>query len=205
MDSILDSNMEQATKVIGITGGIGSGKSFISNEIERRGYAVYNSDLNARNIIDTDPHVIQQLKQLFGNDIYSNNCLNRPEVAKLVFANKQLLQQMNAIVHPAVKQHFITWAASQKQPVFLEAAILVESGFHTLCDELVLVTAPLDLRIKRVLKRDNTTQEAVAQRIKNQMSDEALRQYVTVVINNDETKPVSVLVDELFRKLEMLK
>lgn len=197
--------MAQKTRVIGITGGIGSGKSFISNEIERRGYAVYNSDLNARNIIDTDPHVIQQLKQLFGNDIYSSNRLNRPAVAERVFANKQLLQQMNAIVHPAVKQHFITWAASQKQPVFLEAAILVESGFYVFCDEVVLVTAPLDIRINRVLKRDNTTREAIIQRIRNQMPDETLRQYATVVVNNDETKSVSDLVDELFRKLEMLK
>lgn len=197
--------MAQKTRVIGITGGIGSGKSFISNEIERRGYAVYNSDLNARNIIDTDPHVIQQLKQLFGNDIYSSNGLNRPAVAQRVFANKQLLQQMNTIVHPAVKQHFITWATSQMQPVFLEAAILVESGFYVFCDEVVLVTTPLDIRINRVLKRDNTTREAIIQRIRNQMPDETLRQYATVVVNNDETKSVSVLVDELFRKLEMLK
>lgn len=197
--------MAQKTRVIGITGGIGSGKSFISNEIERRGYAVYNSDLNARNIIDTDPHVIQQLKQLFGNDIYSSNGLNRPAVAQRVFANKQLLQQMNTIVHPAVKQHFITWATSQMQPVFLEAAILVESGFYVFCDEVVLVTTPLDIRINRVLKRDNTTREAIIQRIRNQMPDETLRQYATVVVNNDETKSVSDLVDELFRKLEMLK
>lgn len=197
--------MMQQTRIIGITGGIGSGKSFISNEIIKRGYAVYNSDIHARKIIDTDPQVIQQLKQLFGDNIYSNDMLNRPEVAKLVFANKLLLQQMNAIVHPAVKKHFITWALSQVQPVFLEAAILVESGFHALCDELILVTAPLDIRINRVLKRDNTTKEAVSQRIKNQMSDEALLPYATVVVNNDETKPVSLLVDELFRKLEILK
>ena len=112
---------------------------------------------------------------------------------------------MNTIVHPAVKQHFITWATSQMQPVFLEAAILVESGFYVFCDEVVLVTTPLDIRINRVLKRDNTTREAIIQRIRNQMPDETLRQYATVVVNNDETKSVSDLVDELFRKLEMLK
>ena len=140
------------------------------------------------------PKIISEISKVFGDEIVSfNNTLNRDKLASIVFNEPEKLKQLNRIVHPAVKMHFDNWIKQhQKHPfVIKEAAILFESGSYKDCDAIITVSAPLDIRIERVLKRDKTTKEKVLQRINNQLSDEeriARSQYVIVNENFEETK-----------------
>lgn len=189
--------------IVGITGGIGSGKSTVCRTIAAKGHPVYNSDLSARHIIDTDPAIRRQLSQLFDNDIYLPEGLDRKRVASIVFTHPDLLQQMNAIVHPAVKNDFLHWAqAHDTFPfLFLEAAILIESGFDRLCNTIVVITAPEEVRIRRVTLRDRIDEQSVLRRIANQKPENELLASAHIVLNNDGQTPVDTLVDRLLTQL----
>jgi dephospho-CoA kinase len=161
------------TKIIGVTGGIGSGKSTIATYIQSLGYPVYIADWEAKKLMET-PEMAARIEATFGADYVNNQHVNREKLAQHVFQNPEALQQLNAIVHPAVQKHFEQWVHQQSNApfVFKEAAILFESGSYANCDSIITVVAPLETRIERVIARDNTTREAVLQRIQNQWTDE---------------------------------
>jgi len=150
------------TKVIGLTGGIGSGKTTVANYFKEMGVPVYIADDGARAVMQSDA-VVKEIKETFGEALFENDILNRAKLADIVFNNADKLAQLNAIVHPAVKKDFELWLLNHrdKEYVIYEAAILFESGRYKDCDSIITVTAPEEIRIERVLKRDNTTREQV--------------------------------------------
>jgi dephospho-CoA kinase len=192
------------SKIIGLTGGIGSGKTAVANYIQSKGIPVYISDVEAKKVMDF-PDIISQIAAAFGTEIIeSNNTLNRDKLASIVFNEPEKLKQLNAIVHPAVKKHFDFWIIEHnKFPIIIkETAILFESGSYKDCDSIITVSAPLETRIQRVLERDKTTREKIIQRINNQLSDEERierSQFVVKNINFDETK---IQIDEILNSLK---
>lgn len=174
------------TKVIGLTGGIGSGKTTIANYIQSKGIPVYISDVEAKKVME-QPEIIAKINTTFNEDITTNNALDRQKLANIVFNNPEKLKQLNAIVHPAVKIHFDNWVKQhQNKPIIVkEAAILFESGSYKDCDAVISVITPLETRIERVIQRDNTTREKVLQRIKNQLSDDERIEKSDYIITNE--------------------
>lgn len=172
---------------VGITGGIGSGKTYICKIIEQLGYPVYNADVRAKELTNSNSNIKSAVKSLFGKDIYVNGKLNRSAVAKLVFEDSTLLEKLNRIIHPEVQNDFETWANSNSDNsiVFKEAAILFESGMYKLMDANILVTAPLNIRIGRVMERDGVSKNDVLKRINNQFSDEGKLKLANYTIVND--------------------
>ena len=171
---------------VGITGGIGSGKSTISKVLASMGYPVYIADAKAKELMHTDSQLISELKELFGEDIYHEEKLNRVKLAQLVFSNKEKLAQLNALVHPAVKRDFENWCSKQKSHImFEEAAILFETGSYTFFDKTIVVAATEEERIKRVMLRDKCSREDVLNRMKNQWPQEKKVALADFVINNE--------------------
>ncbi|GGD91512.1 dephospho-CoA kinase [Planktosalinus lacus] len=173
-------------KIIGLTGGIGSGKSTVANMFRKLGIAIYIADDEAKKIMHT-PEIKQKVISLLGEDAYLNNKLNRAYIASNVFKSKELLNSLNEIVHPAVAKDFKDWAKVQKSDyVIKEAAILFENEGYKNCDFTILVTANKKLRLKRILKRDNTTVEDVIERMQNQWPDSEKVKLADFVITNNE-------------------
>ena len=189
---------------IGITGGIGSGKSMVCNIIEAIGYPVYHADVEAKKILNTDADVIGAVMSLFGSEVYVSGELQRHKIAALVFENKELLHKLNAIVHPAVQEHFNGWLDqyTHKNLVFKEAAIMFESGAYKQMDKIIAVWAPKDLRISRVCTRDGLLPEQVQKRIDNQMHEDELLKRSDYIIYNEHDK---LIVPQLFDIIENLK
>jgi dephospho-CoA kinase len=182
----------QKTKIVGLTGGIGSGKTTVANYIQSLGIPIYISDAEAKKVMEL-PQIISKIKAAFNDDVITDNKLDRQKLAAIVFNLPEKLKELNAIVHPAVKNHFDNWVKEHKNdPIIVkEAAILFESGSYKDCDVIISVVAPLETRIERIIKRDTTTREKIMQRIKNQLSDEerTLRsQFVITNITLDDTK-----------------
>ncbi len=173
---------------VGITGGIGSGKTTVCKLFELLGIPVYYSDTEAKKLLDEDEVVKQQIVDLFGHDVIDESGkVDRKKMAVLVFNNKERLEQLNSIVHPAVAQHFEAWCKKQTNIFILkEAAILFESSAHKQVDKVIVVSAPLDLKVERVMKRDKVAKEEVLKRINNQMPDEEKVKLADHVIYNDE-------------------
>ena len=191
--------------LIGLTGGIGSGKTTIANALRERGYTVYDTDSAAKRLVLT-PSVRSAIEKLLGQDVYDGDRYLTCRVAERVFADPELLGQLNAIVHPAVRQDLqqMVSALPDGDMVFVESAILYESGFDTDCDYVVAIIAPRTVRIARTMARDNKTEDEVKQRIKAQMSNCQLRHRVQYVVENNGRQPVSTLVDKLIRHLKRI-
>lgn len=173
---------------LGITGGIGSGKTILSKALETLGAKVYNADLRSKALLETNPEIKTKLLQVFGSEILLKaEKINKAALALIVFEQPDKLKILNSIVHPAVEMDFTIWKESQKEALYLvfEAAILIESGFGNKMDMLVQVTAPEETRIARVCQRDNTSAEQVKLRIKNQMSDEERAKMCHLSLIND--------------------
>jgi len=172
---------------VGVTGGIGSGKTLVCSIISAMGYPVFNADLEARRIIDSDSNVVCSIKKIFGDSIYVNGILNRKEVAKIVFSDPFLLEKLNSIVHPAVAKHFSRWILpySSRSLVIEEAAILFESGAYRSVDKTIVVTAPNELRIQRIKERDGISRETILGRMNNQLPQEELIKKCDYIIEND--------------------
>lgn len=191
------------TKIIGVTGGIGSGKTTIVNYIHTKGYPVYIADEAGKKVMQ-QPKVIQQVNALFdGKVLLDDGSLDRSKIASLVFNDEQLLSALNQIVHPAVASDFEEFKKqnSQQPLVFKEAAILFESGSYKDCDATILITAPLNVRIERVVKRDGISKEAVLQRMKNQLTDEEKQKLATFTVENMELNHAFKSIDEIIDKL----
>ena len=184
---------------VGITGGIGSGKSVVSDVIRLLGYPVYNSDIRAKELSDTNPIIRQSLVALFGPAIYTDNQLNRPLLASHLFQDSAQRKAVNAIIHPVVFADFNKWCAMQHTAlVFAESAILVESGFSALMDKMIVVDAPHKLRLQRVVERDVVTMEQAQKRMEAQMdSVELCKRADYVIYNDNEHLLISQIVDTI--------
>ena len=190
---------------IGITGGIGSGKSTICRAFSVLGVAVYDSDSRARGLMHTNPEVIAAIRKLFGDNAYIQGALNRSYIAEQVFQQPDLREKLNHIVHPAVAKDFDTWAECQQgHYVIEEAAILFESGAYRNMDAVVTVSTPEKQRIRRTCLRDNTDEQSVRQRIAAQMSEEERVTRADYVIVSDDRTPVLpqiLKLHEIFSRL----
>lgn len=191
-------------KIIGLTGGIGSGKTTIANYFSAANIPVYIADAEARLIMQSD-EILAAIKDTFGDSIFDGAILNREKLSKIVFENPEKLKVLNAIIHPAVKKHFQNWVLNHKSFPFIiyEAAILFESGSYKNCDLIITVTAPLELRIQRVIQRDNTTREQVLNRIKVQWSDEQRIAKSNFVIENIDVVTTKKEINKILKILNI--
>ena len=197
--------------IIGITGGIGSGKSTIAKQLREMGYRVYDTDSEAKRLIVEDTHIRQQIEQLFGSEVYKDGVYQTALVAQRVFADHSLLAKLNAIVHPAVKADIMNRVSrlasresqigNQKILFFIECAILYQAGFDTLCDKVVAVTAPEEIRLARAVARDHSTIEKVRARIHAQEAEKDVKR-ADIVINNDGQTPILTLCEEILRFIQ---
>ena len=170
---------------IGVTGGIGSGKSTVCELLRDRGVAVYDSDSRAKQLMVESDALREQLIAAFGAECYNAEGLNRAFLASKVFGNEEALQQLNSIVHPAVRADFQTWAEQQPSPyVVLESAILFEAGFETEVDATLAVMAPMPMRLERTMARDGVDKESVMRRMEHQLSDDELHRRASRTIVN---------------------
>lgn len=194
------------TLIIGLTGGIGSGKSFISRGLEGMGYAVYNSDAAAQRLIHDNPCVRSQIELLFGSDIFVEDHYDRPRVASMVFRDPALLEKLNQIVHPAVAYDLQEWASNVEEEIaFAESAILFESGFNKLCRAVVCISAPDAVRVERIMAREHTSREAVEERMRNQADQEWIKEQSDLVIENDGSVSAEELCEQIRAFTERLR
>ncbi len=172
---------------VAVTGGIGAGKTFVCEIFKKMGIPVFNADFEGKKLLDSNQGIKQKLVSLFGNDIYlPNGAINRKKLAEMVFNNQIALAKLNSIVHPVVRKNFQNWAQNQQAPyVIQESAIVFESKITGMFDKIVTVTAPFDLRVTRVMKRDNVTREKVMERMKNQLpEEEKIKQSDYIIVNS---------------------
>lgn len=188
--------------IVGLTGGIGSGKTTAARQFVALGIPVYIADDEAKKLMNRSKVIKRKLITLFGEEAYLNSELNRPFIASIIFNDKTYLQKMNAIVHPQVATHFKKWCLKQNAPyVIKEVAILFENGGHKLCDLVITVTAPLELRIERLLKRDNTSREKIESIMKNQWSDDEKIKLSHHLIHNITLENTKKQVGEIHEKI----
>ena len=190
------------TRIIGLTGGIGSGKTTIANYFESKGIPVYIADSEAKKIMDSDL-IIGKVVAVFGVYLLENDKINRTKLANLVFNDPEKLAKLNAIIHPEVKIHFMEWIKKhQNFPIVIkEAAILFESGSYKDCDKIILVTAPKETRIQRVMMRDNVDKEAVVARMTNQWDEEQKIAMSDFIILNTDLKEAQKTADKIISTL----
>lgn len=196
-------------KVIGVTGGIGCGKSYVSAKMQLRGIPVYDSDSRAKLLTATDPKIKEELTALVGPTLYCPcgcGVMQKEVLAKFIFGNPENMARVNAIIHPRVREDFKRWAdgLGSKDFCVLESAILFESGFDSEVDYKVCVDAPLALRIKRCVKRDGTTEQAVVARINSQMDQEEKCRLADFVIVNDDVRDLVPQIDALLDNVRKL-
>jgi len=191
-------------KIVGLTGGIGSGKTTVATMFENLGVPVYIADVEAKKLTNSSKIIRRKLIELLGEDAYGTNGLNSAYVANCIFNNAELLQRVNQIIHPKVKTHFKRWVKKQKGPYCIkEAAILFENGSFKDCDYTILITAPMDVKMKRLLQRDNTTEEAIRSRMKNQWDDTKKSKLANSIIENIELDKTKKAVLTLHHKLSI--
>jgi len=170
---------------IGLTGGIGSGKSTVANMFRELSVPVYDSDLRAKVLMNESKPLQKDIIALFGELAYLDNELNRPWIAQQVFGNAALLEQLNGLVHPAVREDFIVWSEAQKASYIIqETALIFENGMESYYDQIILVTAPKTVREERVMLRDGVPKEKVQQRMVHQLEDELKRAKSQFIIEN---------------------
>ena len=188
-----------------MTGGIGSGKSTVARKFNELGVPVYIADDRAKSLMVKNPEIIKGIVKIFGDEAYLDGQLNRTFIAGQVFSDKSLLQKLNNIVHPAVEKDFQSWileeSKSSARYVIKEAAILFENGGYKKCDYTILVTAPKEERIQRVIERDHTNRQAVLDRIKNQWSDSKKVLLADFIIRNKDLEETSLIVNKIHNKI----
>lgn len=193
------------TKIIGLTGGIGSGKTTVAKMFMAHGIPVYIADEEAKKLMESET-IVNQVKLKFGDRIIVNNKIDRTKLADIVFNKPEKLEQLNAIIHPLVQKHFKDWLKNHATVPFVikEAAILFETGGHKQCDKVITVIAPQLLRIERVILRDKSDKETVLRRINNQWSDEKKILLSDFVIENVDFEKTKQQVDDILKVLNKI-
>lgn len=187
---------------VGLTGGIGSGKSKVAELFRVRGVAVYDSDSRAKVLMNGSEDLREELVAAFGSECYTDSGLNRAWLAERVFSNKEALSRLNSIVHPAVMRDFAAWAEQQEGDyVVMESAILLEAGLESHVDVVVSVMAPKMLRLERAMLRDGATRQQIEERMRNQMSDDERAERSKYAIVNIDLEELEEDVEQLHRRL----
>lgn len=187
---------------IGITGGIGSGKSVIASLLSLYDIPVFVADTESKMLTATSPIIREKLIDLFGKELYTGNDLNKKLLASHIFGNPEYLKQVNDIIHPEVNRHFTEWTKSlSSEFCAIESAILFESGFNKVIDKSLMVYAPQELRIRRALQRDNVSREEIISRIKNQLPDETKKEWSDYVIHNDDKQALLPQIEKFLASL----
>jgi dephospho-CoA kinase len=172
---------------LGITGGIGSGKTSVCKVFEVLGIGVFSADIEAQRIMNNDMVIIRGINSIAGKDMYNDGSLNRTELASIVFNDKDILMKVNSLVHPAVFENFSRWTLTQSSPyVIMEAAILFESGGSQFMDRIATVAAPVEQRIERIIQRNKLSRDQVMNRMRNQMDDQEKIKRSDYIIQNSE-------------------
>lgn len=189
--------------VLGITGGIGSGKSTVCEILKLYQIPVYNADKEAKNLNDTSPIIRKKLIEIFGESIYTNNKLDRKQLAAHIFNNKDNLQKVNKIIHTELAKHFKTWVQSKHKYsiVAIDAAVLFEAGFQKHVDHTITVTAPQEIRIERVRKRDGMTEEQIKARMSSQMSEKEKVKLSDFTIINDDKRSITQQIEIILKTI----
>ena len=191
-------------KLIGITGGIGAGKSTVSTICKHLGFKVYNSDQRAKEIVSEDSIIKKKLISFFGNNIYKNGVLDRKFLSDKIFNDKSSLEQINSIIHPAVKKDFNSWVInnSNEKILFKESALLLESGAYKELDKIILIVSDKNLRVSRVLNRDQKrSKKEIESIIDKQINEAEAIKYADIVIDNNHKK---MLLPSVIREIEKL-
>ena len=188
---------------IGITGGIGSGKTYVCQLLQQRGIPVYHCDDEAKRLMTESPLIRRRLTQLLGADAYTPSGLNKPLIARYLFADQRHAERINRIVHPVVRQDFLQWTEQQQDApiVVQECALLFESGFQDTVDVTVEVYAPLHLRLQRAIQRDQATPEQIQARMTQQMDEEEKRQRADFCVLNDGTADLDAQLTQLLEQI----
>lgn len=188
---------------IGITGGIGSGKSYVCQILEKMGYAIFYSDLEAKKLMIQNKELIQQIKNIIGEHAYLNNELNKPIIRNFLYQNDVNKEKLNALIHPFVYQEFEKWADSiQKEIVFNESALLFETDSYKRFNKTILVTAPEEIRIKRLIIRDCLNVEEIKKRFNAQLNDTIKIKKADYIIENDDKK---LIIPQINKMLEQIR
>lgn len=192
--------------IVGLTGGIGSGKSKVASLLFNKNVPVYIADIEAKKLMNSNLELRNEIIELLGKNAYTKEGLNRAYIAEKVFKNKELLASLNKIVHPRVHKDFKAFVDKQNAPYTIyESAILFENNKQSLCDKVIVVSAPLEERIKRVVSRDGSTREQVLSRINNQLSqEEKVRKADYVIENNTSIEALTKQVDKIHNTLSKL-
>lgn len=188
--------------MLGVTGGIGSGKTSVCRIFSILGIPVFSADPEAKRLMDSDEGIRRQINMFTGRDIYPEGVLDRQSLAALIFNDHELLLKVNSVVHPVVLKLFTDWAEKQTSPyVIIEVAILFESGAADIVDRILTVSAPMEERIERVMLRNNLTREQVLERIRNQHDDEYLISHSDYVIRNSENDMIIPAVIDIHKDI----
>lgn len=192
---------------IAITGGIGSGKTYVSNMFQERGIPIYNADTEAKRLMVQDEVIRKELVALVGEEVYQGAELNKPLLASYLFSSAEHVQQINSIVHPRVKADFIEWlkARQEYEVAGIESAILFEAGFRDSVDSVIMVSAPEELRLARAMKRDGATEQQIRNRMSAQMNEDEKIKMADFVICNDETQPLDEQISFILQILKTSK
>lgn len=187
---------------VGITGGIGSGKSTVSKAFSHLGIPYFDADREAKRLLHTDHELKERIKQEFGADMYTpQGMLNKPKFASVIFNDTTVLNKVNQMIHPRVQESFLEWRERQSAPcIIMEAAILIESGFHELVDTILLVSCPEQIRINRVSRRDGVTEDQVRARMQHQLPEADKQKKADIILYNDNKQLILPQILALYQK-----
>ena len=189
-------------KIVGLTGGIGSGKSTVARMFELLNVPVYYADLEAKKILNESDTIKDGMRQLFGENAYVDNVLNRAYIAEIVFKDKEKLNALNDLIHPKVQNHFLKWVAEQRTPYIIqENPLIFEKQQQDVFDKIITVTADKELRIERVMARDSVSKDQVLDRMANQMEDREKIASADYVISNETLEGSKIQVDQIHQEL----
>ena len=189
-------------KIVGLTGGIGSGKSTVLKQFEDLGIKTYSADKAAKKLINSDEDLIESIKSLFGDNIYDNNILDTIKLSKIVFQDSHKLELLNSIIHPAVAKDFKSFIKTNHGDYIVkEVAIIFETNTEDNYDKIILVRAPIEDRIKRVVLRDNITKDDVIRRVNNQIDDSTIIDKCDYIIDNHNLKELKEKVINIHQDL----
>lgn len=187
---------------LGVTGGIGSGKTSVCRVFEVMNIPVFSADRVANEIMETDNSIVNGINTIAGRNLYLNGKLDRPALSKLIFNDRERLEKVNSLVHPAVFRSFTNWVSEQSSPyVIMEAAILFESGASRLVDRIATIVTPVEERINRIIQRSLLTREQIAERMKNQMDDAERAKHSDYIINNSENDMIIPVIIKIHTEI----